>query len=102
MSRTKTCSFDASRVASAPFAPLASLAISKYFIMIDVNLYEIRRTDARPPSGAEQMEPKRQRRRNARSDARLMQLHILLPRVAFHRLRLIFITLVIQFVRVFL
>jgi len=56
MTRTKTCILDAYRgLASvrsfhlrAASAPLASLTVSKYFIMIDVNLYEIQRTDARP------------------------------------------------------
>jgi hypothetical protein len=60
MSRTKTCILDASRVSRlcARFTsallrlhslpPLASLTVSKYFIMFDVNLYEIQRTDAIP------------------------------------------------------
>jgi hypothetical protein len=62
MTRTKTCILDASRVVSRVASRISpsltlrlhllrsarGLAISKYFIMIDVNLYEIQRTDARP------------------------------------------------------
>ena len=111
MTRTKTCILDAYRgLASvrsfhlrAASAPLASLTVSKYFIMIDVNLYEIQRTDARPR--AEWSKWSRSvsegEMREATRD-RLMQLHILLSRLTLHRLCLIFITFVIQFICVFL